>query len=105
MSPATSTLRAALRHTAPMWLVHLPQLVEPGELDGLQRQVQGMRSERMLRQFVEALTHVTRETVVVLVLEDLQWSDTATVETLGAIWHGAPSPCGCWCSAPTGPPR
>ena len=79
-------------------------LVEPGELEGLQRQVQGMRTERMLRQFVEALTSVTRETAVVLVLEDLQWSDTATVETLDYLAR-CPSAYGCWCSGPTGPPR
>jgi DNA-binding winged helix-turn-helix (wHTH) protein/predicted ATPase len=83
--PGNEHFLAALRRTAPMWLVHLPLLVEPGELDGLQRQVQGMQSERMLRQFVEALTVVTRETVVVLVLEDLQWSDSATVETLAYL--------------------
>ena len=68
-----------------MWLVQLPLLVGPGELEGLQRQVQGMRTERMLRQFVEALTGITRDTAVVLVLEDLQWSDTATVETLSYL--------------------
>jgi predicted ATPase len=68
-----------------MWLVHLPLLVEPDELDRLQRQVQGMRSEQMLRQLVEALTVMTRETVVILVLEDLQWSDSATVEWLAYV--------------------
>ena len=83
--PGGEHLRDALRHTAPMWLVHLPLLVEPGEMDGLQRQVQGMGSERMLRQLVEALMILTRETVVVLVLENLQWSDTATMEMLGAL--------------------
>lgn len=75
----------ALRRTAPMWLVHLPALVEPGELEVLQRRVQGLRTERMQREFVETLAVVTRETVVVLVLEDLQWSDTATVETLAYL--------------------
>lgn len=80
-----SDLIAALRHTAPMWLVHLPLLVEPGDLAVLQRQVQGMSTERMLRQFVNALRVIARETVVVLVLEDLQWSDTSTVETLGYL--------------------
>jgi hypothetical protein len=54
-----------------MWLVHLPLLVEPDELEGLQRQVQGMGTERMLRQCVEALTVLTQETVGVLVLEDM----------------------------------
>jgi DNA-binding winged helix-turn-helix (wHTH) protein len=83
--PGGEHLSDALRHTAPMWLVHLPLLVQPGEMDGLQRRVQGMGSERMLRQLVEALMVLTRETVVVLVLEDLQWGDTATVEMLGAL--------------------
>ena len=44
-----------------------------------------MRSQRTPRQFVESLTDVTRETVVALVLEDLQWSDGATVETLAYL--------------------
>ena len=39
----------------------------------------------MLREFVEALTVITQETVVVLALEDLQWSDTATVEALSYL--------------------
>jgi predicted ATPase len=36
----------------------------------------------MLRELVDALTLVTTHTVLVLVLEDLQWSDAATVEWL-----------------------
>jgi predicted ATPase len=84
-APGNESFLAVLRRTAPMWLVHLPRLVEPEELEVLQHQVQGLRSERMLRQFVEALTVVTQETVVVLVLEDLQWSDHASVETLAYL--------------------
>ena len=83
--PGSEPLVTALRRVAPMWLAHLPQLVAPDELEVLQRQVQGMQTERMLREFAEALTVITRETVVVLVLEDLQWSDTATVETLAYL--------------------
>jgi predicted ATPase/DNA-binding winged helix-turn-helix (wHTH) protein len=83
--PGSEPLVAALRRIAPMWMAHLPQLVEPDELEELRRQVQGMRTERMLREFAEALTVITRERLVVLVLEDLQWSDTATVETLGYL--------------------
>jgi predicted ATPase len=74
-----------LRCSAPMWLVHLPLLVEPGELEELQRQTQGLRPERMLRELVEALSVITRERLVVLVLEDLQWSDHATVEVLNYL--------------------
>jgi predicted ATPase len=74
-----------LRRTAPMWLAHLPLLVEPEEQERLHRQTQGLPSERMLRQLVEALTVITRERLVVLVLEDLQWSDHATVEVLSYL--------------------
>jgi DNA-binding winged helix-turn-helix (wHTH) protein/tetratricopeptide (TPR) repeat protein len=74
-----------LRRTAPMWLAHLPLLVEPEEQERLHRQTQGLRPERMLRQLVDALTVITHETGVVLVLEDLQWSDHATVETLAYL--------------------
>jgi hypothetical protein len=83
--PGSASFMAALRRAAPMWMAHMPQLVAPDELEGLRRQVQGMQSERMLREFVEALTVITQETVVVLVLEDLQWSDTATVEALSYL--------------------
>jgi predicted ATPase len=80
--PAGKRCIAALRHVAPTWLVQLPLLVESDEHERLQRQVQGTRPERMLREFVDALTVMTRETVVVLVLEDLQWSDVSTVAAL-----------------------
>ena len=89
--PGGEHLLDALRHTAPMWLVHLPLLVQPDEMDGLQRRVQGMGSERMLRQLAEALTVCTRERVVVLVLEDLQWSDPSTVEALASLARRAES--------------
>jgi predicted ATPase len=39
----------------------------------------------MLRELAEALEVLTRERALVLVLEDLLWSDAATVEWLGAV--------------------
>ena len=76
---------AALRRAAPLWLVQLPLLVEVSELEALQRQVQGASPARMLREFVEALGVVTRDTALVLVLEDLHWSDASTVEWLAYL--------------------
>jgi predicted ATPase len=83
--PDSEQLLAVLRRVAPMWLAHLPTLVALDELERLQHQIQGMGAERMLRQLVEALAVMTRDTVLVLVLEDLQWSDTSTVEFLTYI--------------------
>jgi len=76
---------AVLRRYAPMWLVQLPGLLEPGELEALQRQVHGSSRERMLREFVEALDILAAETVVVLVVEDLHWSDVSTLELLAYL--------------------
>lgn len=76
---------AALRQAAPTWLVHFPMLMEASEVEALQRQMQGASRDRMLRELVDALTLVTTHIVLVLVLEDLQWSDAATVEWLAYL--------------------
>jgi predicted ATPase len=52
------------------------------ERQGLQRTLQGATQTRMLREFADALEVLTRRCPVVLVLEDLHWSDTSTVALL-----------------------
>jgi predicted ATPase len=86
--PGGSELLAVLRRYAPLWLVHLLGLVSETELERLQRQVQGATQARMLRELAEALEVLTAERPLVLVLEDLHWSDTATVECLTAVAQG-----------------
>ena len=93
--PGAREFLAVLRQYAPLWLVHLPGLVREPERDQLQRQVQGATQARMLRELVEALDALTAEQPLVLVLEDLHWSDTATVECLSAVAQGR-SPRGSW---------
>ena len=68
-----------------MWLVQLPALVEGEELERLQRQVQGATRERMVRELNDALERLSAEDTLVLVLEDLHWSDVATLDLLAAI--------------------
>jgi predicted ATPase len=68
-----------------MWLTQLPGLVSEPERDQLQRQGQGATPARMLRECAEALTALTVDTPLVLVLEDLHWSDFSTVECLTAV--------------------
>ena len=80
--PDHQDVLAALRRYAPMWLVQLPGLVSETELERLQRQVQGAIAARMLRELAEALEVLTAEVPLLLVLEDLQWSDHSTVEAL-----------------------
>jgi predicted ATPase len=68
-----------------MWLAQLPGLVSDTELERVQRRVQGATQARMMRELVEALDVFTAERPLVLVLEDLYWSDSATVECLAAL--------------------
>jgi predicted ATPase len=77
-----------LRQYAPMWLVHLPVLVNATEREQVQRQVQGARPARMVRELCDALERLAAEVPLVLVLEDLHWSDNATVGALAALAQG-----------------
>jgi DNA-binding winged helix-turn-helix (wHTH) protein/predicted ATPase len=67
-----------LRRRAPSWLAHLPSM----------RSGQGFETQapvtpaRMLRELADAMEDLTAQTPLVLVLEDLHWSDTATLEWL-----------------------
>jgi predicted ATPase/DNA-binding winged helix-turn-helix (wHTH) protein len=83
--PRGPEVLSALRRYAPLWLMQLPGLLTELERERLQRQVQGATSARMLRELAEALDVLAAETPLVLVLEDLQWSDHATVELLAYV--------------------
>ena len=50
-----------------------------------QRELLGTTRERMLREMAELLEALTREVPLVLVLEDLQWSDAATLDLVSLI--------------------
>ncbi len=81
-TPDADVVVTVLRQVAPTWLIHLPNLVSEAERDGLQRQVQGTSRSRMLRELAQAFAALTAEVPLVLVLEDLHWSDPSTVEAL-----------------------
>jgi predicted ATPase/DNA-binding winged helix-turn-helix (wHTH) protein len=74
-----------LRQHAPTWLAQLPGLLADGEVEAVQRRAQGATRDRMLRELVEALEAVTRDAPLVLLLEDLHWSDSATIDLLGML--------------------
>ena len=74
-----------LRQHAPTWLAQLPGLLADDEVEAVQRRAQGATRERMLRELVEALEAVTRDAPLVLLLEDLHWSDSSTIDLLGML--------------------
>jgi len=85
-------VQAALNRYAPMWLALLPTLLSEAELDGLQQRVAGMASVRMLRQMAEAVEALTTgHRALVLVLDDLHWSDHATLELIDMLARRQPA--------------
>src|SRR5262245_34943299 len=74
-----------LKQYAPTWLAQLPALLTDEELEAVQRRAQGTSRDRMLRELVEAVDVLSRDAPLVLVLEDLHWSDSATVDLLGML--------------------
>jgi DNA-binding winged helix-turn-helix (wHTH) protein/predicted ATPase len=83
--PDGQAILPVLRRYAPMWLIQLPGLVGDVELERLQRQVQGATQARMVRELAEALAVLTADTPLVLVLEDLHWADSSTVQCLAYL--------------------
>ncbi|HEU4779294.1 MAG TPA: AAA family ATPase [Steroidobacteraceae bacterium] len=74
-------LTQLLRQYAPSWLPHLPAL-HTENTTGKAAASQST-SLRMLRELTEALDRFAADRPVVFVLEDLQWSDNATLDWLG----------------------
>jgi DNA-binding winged helix-turn-helix (wHTH) protein/tetratricopeptide (TPR) repeat protein len=70
---------------APTWLVQFPALVKREHRRTLHREIQGATRERMLREICEALETITSENPLLLLLEDLHWSDQSTVDFISAL--------------------
>lgn len=73
-----------LRRTAPTWLAQLPWLIGD-DAEQLRRTLEAARSERMLREFATLTEALTAEVPLVLVLEDLHWSDASTADLLALL--------------------
>ena len=84
-APQGSRLMSLLQQQAPSWLLHLPSLVSPEAFEALQRRAGSTTRERMLRELAEAIEVLTVEQPLVLVLEDLHWSDAATLDWLAYV--------------------
>jgi DNA-binding winged helix-turn-helix (wHTH) protein/predicted ATPase len=74
-----------LRDHAPMWLLQMPSLVDASERESLSRGLSGATRERMLREMGEALETLTSELPLMLILEDLHWSDYSTLDLISYV--------------------
>src|SRR5262245_41386949 len=72
-----------LKQHAPTWLEQLPGLLSDRDVEAVRRRAEGASRGRMLRELAEALDALTQDAPLVLLLEDLHWSDTATIELRG----------------------
>ena len=74
-----------LAREAPTWLVQMPGLVEVADLHTLQQRVVGSTRARMLREMSHAISALTANRPLVLVIEDLHWSDQSTLDLLVSL--------------------
>ena len=84
-APRGERVVAALRRYAPMWLVQLTGLVPEAEWEPLRSRVWGMTRLRMLRELADVMAMLTAEMPLVMVLENLHWSDPATIDLLSYL--------------------
>jgi DNA-binding winged helix-turn-helix (wHTH) protein/tetratricopeptide (TPR) repeat protein len=82
---ADSAVADLLRAVAPAWLLQLPWLSSVEERDALRRDLAGVGPDRMLREMGELLDRYTERRPLLLVTEDLHWSDRATVHLIDYI--------------------
>jgi DNA-binding winged helix-turn-helix (wHTH) protein len=86
-------LRASGRHEllaimlryAPTWLAQMPALIPRDQRSLLEREILGATRDRMLREMAEAVEAMAEVRPLVLVLEDLHWSDASTLNLLSAL--------------------
>jgi predicted ATPase/DNA-binding winged helix-turn-helix (wHTH) protein len=83
--PAHQQIVEVIRKQAPTWLAQLPWLVTDRDREMLQHQLLGATRERMLREMAEAIETLTVAMPVILVLEDLHWSDYSTLDLISYL--------------------
>jgi len=74
-----------LRATAPGWYLQMPWLCSESERVALQQGLAGAGQDRMLREFGHFLEVFTQKQPLLLVTEDLHWSDHATLRLIDYI--------------------
>jgi predicted ATPase/DNA-binding winged helix-turn-helix (wHTH) protein len=81
---ADRVIEVFTRH-APAWLVQMPGVVRPDRLDDLQRRAAGATQARIVCELADALEALSVDAPVVLVFDDLQWTDPSTAELIAFL--------------------
>jgi DNA-binding winged helix-turn-helix (wHTH) protein/predicted ATPase len=91
LEPGHDLLLSLLRQHAPLWLTQMPALLSHEERVALHSELAGMTPERMLREMASLIETLTmprlrpEPPLLVLVIEDLHWSDGSTVELIARL--------------------
>src|SRR5262245_13731375 len=84
-APVGAELVPLFRRVAPCWYVQIPRLLSEGEPAGFQAAMMTAPPERMLREIGAFLESAAGRSTIVLLLEDLHWSDNATADLLSFL--------------------
>jgi DNA-binding winged helix-turn-helix (wHTH) protein/tetratricopeptide (TPR) repeat protein len=84
-SPPGTTLIPQLRRVAPCWYAQIPWLRSADEPPGWEVAMMNAAPQRMLREIGAFLDSMAARSTVILVLEDLHWSDHATTDLLSFL--------------------
>jgi predicted ATPase/DNA-binding winged helix-turn-helix (wHTH) protein len=83
--PDGEAIVKVLSRHAPMWLTQMPGLLANEKLKDLRLRVHGATPARMVREIAEAFEVLAAERPVVLLLEDMQWSDRSTIDLVAML--------------------
>jgi class 3 adenylate cyclase/predicted ATPase len=86
--PGGSSVLETIRARAPTWLLQMPSFREETNAAAFQNEVFGATRERMLREFCDLLEVSSVDRPLAIVLEDLHWSDFATLDVLSRFARG-----------------
>lgn len=76
------TVKGFLEKYAPTWCLQFPGLLSDSALDRVEKEAIGATKERMLREFGDALDRIGAAIPVLLVIEDLHWADSSSIDLL-----------------------
>jgi DNA-binding winged helix-turn-helix (wHTH) protein len=82
---ASDRVRQVLWQIAPSWLAHMPALVDAAVAERVRGVLTSSSRPRMLREMADALETLSRGTLLVVVLDDLHWSDPSSLDLLAYL--------------------